>query len=91
MDLLARFDDGEFIIMLPRCPKQEAIRVARRLQDSIAEGYNPSGKARLGLSAQYGVVQLDSKETAATMMSRVAQSLELALAARELSLAGAIA
>ena len=51
MDLLARFDDGEFIIMLPRCPKQEAVRVARRLQDSIAEGYNPSGKTRLGLSA----------------------------------------
>jgi diguanylate cyclase len=91
MDMLARYDDGEFIVMLPRCPKQEAVRIARRLQDSIAEGYNPSGKARLGLSAQYGVVQLDSKETAATMMARVAQALEDALASKNLSLAGSSA
>jgi diguanylate cyclase len=89
MDLLARYDDGEFIVMLPRCPKQEAVRVARRLQDSIAEGYNPSGKAWLGLSAQCGIVQLDSKETALAMLARAAAALEAAVSMKGLSLVGA--
>ncbi|HEY4232624.1 MAG TPA: GGDEF domain-containing protein [Lacipirellulaceae bacterium] len=76
MDLLARYDDGEFLIMLVRCSKHEALDVAERLQAAIAEGYNPTGVARLPLSTHFGIAQLDSKETAEAMMSRAADSLE---------------
>jgi diguanylate cyclase len=76
MDFLARYDDGEFMVMLARCGKSDALQVADRLQAAIAEGYNPTGTARLPLCARYGIAQLDSKETAETIMARAAQSLE---------------
>ena len=76
MDLLARYDDGEFMIMLARCPKSEAVRVAKRLKATIEEGYNPSGIACLPLTARVGIAQLDAKEDAEAIMARAAQSLE---------------
>ena len=89
MDLLARYDDGEFLVMLPRCAKQAAMHVARRLQDSIAEGYNPTGGVRLPLSSNYGISQLEAKETATALMERAAQALAAIAAKKELFLVAA--
>jgi diguanylate cyclase len=78
MDLLARYDDGEFMVMLARCTKSEAVRVGSRLQEAVAEGFNPTGAARLALCARVGIVQLEGKETAETVMERAALSLDAA-------------
>ena len=88
MDLLARYDDGEFMVMLARCSKTEAARVAQRLQAAIEEGYNPSGIAQLPLTARVGVAQLDAKEDAEAIMARATQALETS-ATKESALAAA--
>jgi diguanylate cyclase (GGDEF)-like protein len=76
MDLLARYDEGEFMVMLACCNRREAAKVAGRVQDSIAEGYDSSNIAHLPLSARFGIAQLDRNESAEALLARASQALD---------------
>jgi diguanylate cyclase (GGDEF)-like protein len=47
-DTVARYGGEEFTILLPRSPSAEAVRIAERLRDRLAEGLGPTGVPTTG-------------------------------------------
>lgn len=55
-DLAARWGGEEFILLLPEASLEQAVSMAERLREQIAELSLPSGNQRLPLHASFGVV-----------------------------------
>lgn len=70
MDLLARLDDGDFIILMPGSTAAEASQVGKRLQASAASCLFPLQDSKSQLRVTLGVAELRPNETAAALMDR---------------------
>lgn len=70
MDLLARLDDGEFVVLLPGSTLSEANQVAKRLQTSATNCVFPPQYDKTQLRMTHGIAQLRPNETAAILMAR---------------------
>jgi diguanylate cyclase len=76
MDLLARLDESELIVMLPGSTEAEAVQVAQRLQIAMSNAELPIRDTRVTLRARSGVAQLQAKESANDLMARAAKRLD---------------
>jgi two-component system cell cycle response regulator len=54
-DMLARFAGDEFVLLLPRTPQAEAMRVAARVKDHIARAPMVTDKAEVSVTVSCGV------------------------------------
>lgn len=71
-DLLARWDGDEFVIVLPQESLGEALEVAARLRQAMAQ-IEPVGDCRLTMS--YGVVQREEGEDQHALLARADKAL----------------
>lgn len=71
-DLLARLGGDEFVLVLPQTSLDEALELAARLRQVMAE-VEPVGECRLTMS--YGVVQWQSGEDQHALLARADQAL----------------
>ncbi len=74
-DSLVRYGGDEFIVLLPRCPQEEALQLTRRLRQAVnAAGYLKGEGINLKLTASYGVATLpedaQDRETLLMMADR---------------------
>jgi len=76
MDLLARLDDGDFIVLLPGSTLTEASQVARRLQTAAANCVIPMHDKKSRLQLTHGIAELRPNETAALLMARAKAAVE---------------
>jgi diguanylate cyclase len=77
MDLLARLDDGEFIVLLPGSTLSEAGQIAKRLQTSAANCAFPVQDDKAKLRVTHGLAELRPNETAAILMARAKALVEM--------------
>jgi diguanylate cyclase len=78
MDLLARLDDGEFIVLLPGSTLSEASQIAKRLQALAANCYFPLQDQKTQMRVTHGIAELRPNETAAILMARAKAEVEAA-------------
>ncbi|MFI7837202.1 diguanylate cyclase [Pseudomonas asiatica] len=71
-DLLARWGGDEFVILLPQASLGEALEVAARLRQAMAQ-IEPVGDCRLTMS--YGVVQWEEGEDQHALLARADKAL----------------
>jgi diguanylate cyclase len=76
MDLLARLDDGEFIVLLPGSTLSEANQVAKRLQTAATNSVFPLQEEKTQLRVTHGIAELRPNETAAILMARAKAVVE---------------
>jgi diguanylate cyclase len=76
MDMLARLDDGEFIVLLPGSTLTEANQIAKRLQTSATNCVFPPQYDKTQLRVTQGIAQLRPNETAAILMARAKSMCE---------------
>jgi diguanylate cyclase len=76
MDLLARLDDGEFIVLLPGSTLSEATQVAKRLQTAAANSVYPLQNEKTHLRVTHGIADLRPNETAQMLMARAKAAVE---------------
>ncbi len=74
-DSLVRYGGDEFIVLLPRCPQEEALQLTRRLRQAVnAANYLRDEAINLKLTASYGVATLpedaQDRETLLMMADR---------------------
>ncbi len=74
-DSLVRYGGDEFIVLLPRCPQEEALQLTRRLRQALnAANYLRDEAINLKLTASYGVATLpedaQDRETLLMMADR---------------------
>ncbi len=70
MDLLARYDDGEFRIMLPGTQLDEAAAVARRIRDSVSACVIPLKGSQLQLAVSQGIATIKQDDAIETILAR---------------------
>jgi diguanylate cyclase len=76
MDLLARLDDGEFIVLMPGSTLLEANQIAKRLQTAAANCVVPLKSQKSRLRVSHGIAELRPNETAASLMARAKAIVE---------------
>ncbi len=59
-DLAARFGGEEFAVLLPRSQPEDAVRVAERIRQLLAQA--PEDDTRIRISASFGLVPVSSRE-----------------------------
>jgi diguanylate cyclase len=80
MDLMARMDNGEFIIMLPGTTQAEAGQVLKRMRIATSRCVVPLSGQELTFTFQHGIAELKSNETAHQLLVRARQGLAEAAA-----------
>jgi diguanylate cyclase len=84
MDLLARLDDGEFIVLLPGSTLTEANQVGKRLQTAATNCVFPLQNEKAQLKVTHGIAELRPNETAAILMARAKAIVEAEGAQKQL-------
>jgi diguanylate cyclase len=75
MDLMARMENGEFIVMLPGKTQAEAGQVLKRMRIATSRCVVPVNDRELNLSFQHGIAELTANETAQQLLARARQGL----------------
>jgi diguanylate cyclase len=70
IDLLARLDDGEFVVLLPGSTRSEANQIAKRLQVSAANCDARLQNEKVHLRVSHGIAEFHPDDTAALLMNR---------------------
>ncbi len=76
MDLLAKLELGEFVVMLPGSSGREAMLVGARVQAAIANCVIPIGDQKMRLEVQQGVTDVEPDDEVQSMMARAKQMME---------------
>ena len=84
MDLLARLEDGDFVVLLPGSTLTEANQVAKRLQMTAANCVIPMQNKKSQLHITHGIAELRPNETAALLMARAKAAVEAEAAQKQL-------
>jgi diguanylate cyclase len=74
-DLLARLDNGEFVVMLPGNTRAEAAQIAKRVQITMSNCVVPLKDRELRVRFRHGIAELKSKETAQQLLFRARQDV----------------
>ena len=79
-DLLARYDDDRFLLLLPDCDTKNALKVMQRIQATVLESPLESGESeRINIPFSSGVVSFSGRVAKlATIMGRADEALERA-------------
>jgi diguanylate cyclase len=77
MDLLARFGDGQFAMMLPGSTLVEAAQIGQRIQAALIGSVLPIGDTQLQLRVNLGVAESDRGDTVETLMRRAEDFAQL--------------
>jgi diguanylate cyclase (GGDEF)-like protein len=78
MDLLAKYDQDEFVVMLPGSSENEAKQVGRRIKASIAACSIPLGAAEIKLDLHIGVSHVQSEDDAEKLITRARRVMQAA-------------
>jgi diguanylate cyclase len=70
MDVLAKLENGEFVVMLPGSSQTEGNRVAKRMDSAAASCVLPFVDRELQICLQHGVAELKPNETAQELIAR---------------------
>lgn len=81
-DLLARLDNGEFVVMLPGNTPGEAAQLLKRLQINVWNFVVPLKDGELRLRFRYGIAKLKHGETAQQLLFKARQDAACWHAAR---------
>jgi diguanylate cyclase len=81
MDLLGKFDDGEFVVMLPGSSASAAKIVGQRVRSSVSLCPIPMGSHQIRLEMDLGVVSVEPDDDAGSAIAHAKESLEKAIAA----------
>jgi len=81
VDVLARFEGEEFVIVLPDTDLQGAQRLADRLHAMVAELDYPDVEADLGITISIGITEYQRDESINALLGRVDRALYRAKAA----------
>jgi len=82
MDLLARLDSGEFIVMLPGSTVKEASLVGARVQTMISNCAVPAGLQRIRFPVHQGITDVKPQDDANSLIERAKElvtEVELAI------------
>jgi diguanylate cyclase len=74
-DLLARLDNGEFVVMLPGNTRAEAAQLAKRVQVTMSNSVVPLKDRELRVRFRHGIAELKSKETAQQLLFKARQDV----------------
>jgi diguanylate cyclase len=77
MDLLARWDVGQFAVMLPGSTEHEAKLVAKRLRTVMRTCVVPLKNGQLKLDLRFGVAQAQADDKVPTVMERAQQAAKM--------------
>ncbi|HEY2410938.1 MAG TPA: diguanylate cyclase [Pirellulaceae bacterium] len=75
MDVLAKLENGEFVVMLPGSSLNEANRVAKRMGAATTNCVLPVVDRELQVCLQYGAAELKPKEAAQELIARARLSI----------------
>ena len=75
MDVLAKLENGEFVIMLPGSTIAEAGQVAKRMRSATSHCILPLVDRELQIRLQHGIVELKPAETAQELLARARQAI----------------
>ena len=75
MDVMAKLENGEFVVMLPGSTQSEASRVAKRMCAATANCVLPVVDRELQIRLQHGIAELKPSETAQELIARARLSL----------------
>ncbi len=75
MDVMAKLENGEFVVMLPGSTKPEVSHVVKRIRLAAANCVLPLVDHQLEVRFQHGVAELKSHETAQDLLARARQAL----------------
>ncbi len=75
MDLVARFEPGEFAVMLPGSNTSDAEHVANRVSRAIADCTLPLGGQDLRLAVHWGASEFQQEDDPATMLARAENAM----------------
>jgi len=78
MDLLAHYDAGTFVVLLPGSELTNTMTVAERLREAIARCTLPLPSGRLKFTVSLGGAQAEQNEDVAQMMRRTSEALDAA-------------
>ncbi|MEM9354050.1 MAG: GGDEF domain-containing protein [Planctomycetota bacterium] len=76
MDLVARFEPGEFGVMLPGSTTSDAEHVANRVSRAIANCTLPLGGKDLRLAVHWGASEFQPEDDPATMLARAENAMQ---------------
>ncbi|HJQ78897.1 MAG TPA: diguanylate cyclase [Lacipirellulaceae bacterium] len=74
-DLLARMDNGEFVVMLPGNTRGDAVQLVKRLQITMSNFVVPLKDRELHVRFRHGIAELKPKETAQQLLFRARQDV----------------
>lgn len=75
MDLLARFQNGQFSVMLPGSSHEQAVLVAQRLRKALSDCTIPLADSQLRLSVSMGIAQVSAGDDTDTLIKRADAAL----------------
>jgi diguanylate cyclase (GGDEF)-like protein len=78
MDLLAHYDVGTYVVLLPGSELTNTMKVAERLREAIARCTLPLPSGRLKFTVSLGGAQAEQDDDVAKMMSRTTEALDAA-------------
>jgi diguanylate cyclase len=82
-DLLARLDNGEFVVMLPGNTQPEAAQLVKRLQITMSNSVVPLKDGELRVRFRHGIAELKHGETAQQLLFKARQDAASSQAARK--------
>lgn len=78
MDLLARYNTGQFCIMLPGSSVGDASRVAERIRNAVSSCVIPIRESKLQLTICLGLAEMLATDDTATLLERATQAMHAA-------------
>ena len=70
MDVLAKLENGEFVVMLPGSTQAEVARVVKRMRAATANCVLPLVDRELQIRFRHGIAELKPNETAQELLAR---------------------
>ena len=78
MDLLARYNNGQFCIMLPGSSVADASRVAERIRNAVSSCVIPIRESKLQLTICLGLAEMLATDDTTTLLERATEALHAA-------------
>jgi diguanylate cyclase (GGDEF)-like protein len=75
MDVMAKLDNGEFVVMLPGSTQAETSQVAKRMRTASTHCVLPLVDRELQIRLQHGIAELKPNETAQELLARARQGV----------------
>jgi GGDEF domain-containing protein len=77
MDVLAKLENGEFVVMLPGSTQAEAARVAKRMRAATSHCVLPLVDRELQIRLQHSIAGLRPNEAAQELLARARQGIAI--------------